>query len=217
MTLRRGSGLPPLLAPRLRAMSSPRSAGQSRRRQRSVRVTVSCCLLVLATLVVVAALVTGSQPAAAAASLFALVCGFAATRIVVNELAQSRRDAARDRAAQAHAYQLIYADRVAEHNRVAASMTEQIVERDGQIGRLLATVRVAGRRVDEAEDRASREAARSAELQGLLDVASRALEEQADAVAFWDGEEVPAVMDLLAWEKRVAAVTSDQTDIRRTA
>jgi hypothetical protein len=117
-------------------------------------------------MVVVAALVSGSHPAVAAAALLSLVCGFAATRIVATELAQSRRDAARDRAAQAHAYQLIYAERIAEHDRFATSMTEQIVERDGQIGRLLATVRHIGRRVDEAEDRAQREAARNAELQG---------------------------------------------------
>lgn len=206
-----------LRPPTLRAMSSPRSAGPSRRRQRSVRVTVAFCLLAVATVIVVAALVSGARPAIVGASLFALVCGFAATRIVVNELTQSRRDAARDRAAQAHAYQLIYAERIAEHDRFATSMTEQIVERDGQIGRLLATVRHIGRRVDEAEDRAQREAARNIELQGLLDVASRALEERADAVSFWDGEEVPAVMDLLAWEERVATVTSDKADVRRTA
>ena len=198
-------------------MSSPRSAGPSRRRQRSVRVTVAFCLLLVASMVVVAALVSGSHPAVAAAALLSLVCGFAATRIVATELAQSRRDAARDRAAQAHAYQLIYAERIAEHDRFATSMTEQIVERDGQIGRLLATVRHIGRRVDEAEDRAQREAARNAELQELLDAAAQALEEQSDAVAFWDGEEVPAVMDLLAWEERVAAVTADATDARRSA
>jgi hypothetical protein len=198
-------------------MSSPRSVGPARRRQRSVRVTVAFCLLVLGGLVVVAALVSGSQQAVAAAAVLALVCGFAGTRIVANELAQSRRDAARDRAAQAHAYQRIYAERIAEHDRFATSMTGQIVERDGQIGRLLATVRHLGRRVDEAEDRAQREAARTAELQELLDAAARALEEQSDAVAFWDGEEVPAVMDLLAWEERVAAVTADATDARRSA
>jgi hypothetical protein len=198
-------------------MSSPRSAGPSRRRQRSVRVTVAFGLLVVATLVVTSALVSGSERATAGASLLALVCGFAATRIVANELAQSRRDAARDRAAQAHAYQSIYAERIAEHNRFATSMTEQIIERDGQIGRLLATVRLVRRKADDAEDRAEREAARNAELQGLLDAASRALEEQADAVAFWDGTDVPAVTDLLAWEERVTAVTSDQADFRRPA
>ena len=198
-------------------MSSPRSARPSRRRQRSVRATVAFSLLIVAGLVVIAALVSNSQPTTAGAALLALACGVAATRIVASELVQSRRDAARDRAAQAHAYQLIYAERVAEHDRFAMSMTEQIVERDGQIGRLLATVRHIGRRVDEAEDRAQREAARNTELQALLDAASRALEERSDAVAFWNGAEEPGVMDLLAWEERVAAVAVDSPDARRSA
>jgi xanthine/uracil permease len=71
------------------ATSSP-----NRRRQRSVRVTVAVALLSVATLVVILALPTQSAGWLSASSVIALVCGFAAARIIYNELVQSRREAA---------------------------------------------------------------------------------------------------------------------------
>ena len=81
------------------AISSP-----NRRRQRSVRVTVAVSPLSVATAAVVLAPPTQSPAWLSVSSVFVLVCGFAASRIIYNELLQSRREAATDRASQAQAY-----------------------------------------------------------------------------------------------------------------
>ena len=198
-----------------------RSAGSSgaRRRQRSVRVTVAVLLLVLGAAVVAAALATGSLLAASLASVVALLAGCASTRIVLNELAQSRREAARDRALQAHEYQRLLADRAAEHRCLATAMTERIAERDTTIGRLLGNLRLADGRADEARARLRQETRRTVELQERLDELSRELEErQDDGLAFWDGGDSTTVVDMLAWEERVSSVTeADPAALRRHA
>ena len=75
----------------------------ARRRQRSVRVTVATLLIGIAAVAVGLALPTQSPTWLSASSVIALVFGALAARIVYSELAQSRRDAAADRAAQAQA------------------------------------------------------------------------------------------------------------------
>lgn len=203
-------------------MSSSRTAGASaaRRRQRSVRVTVAVSLLALAAVVVAAAVLLGSLLIVSVAAVLAVLLGAASTRIVLNELAQSRREAARDRAAQAQAYQQTFAVRIAEHDRFAATMTERIIARDGEIGELRGTIRLAERRADEAEERVKREARRTVTLQERLDEVSRELEEREDSLAVWNGVwdsgDAPTVVDLLAWEERVAAA-SESGDTRRHA
>lgn len=197
-------------------MPLPRSAGAARRRQRGVRVTVAVSLLLVATLVVIGALVLASPFATSAAAVVALLCGAVSTRIVFSELAQSRRESARERAIQAHAYQQMFAERVVQEQEFAATMTERIIRRDEEIGRLLATSRVAGRRAELAEETAEREARRNVELQGLLDAAVRELNESEESLATWDGS-VPVVVDLLAWEERAASAGTERPESRRRA
>lgn len=53
--------------------------------------------------------------------------------------------------------------------------------------------------------------------QSRLDAVSRELDERQASVASWDGGDVAGVVDLLAWEERVAAVSADQPEARRQA
>src|SRR5689334_21002036 len=82
------------------ASASASGPRPGRRRQRSVRVTVAVALLGVATALVLLALPTQSPLWLSVASVVALASGWAAARIVYTELAQSRREAAADRAAQ---------------------------------------------------------------------------------------------------------------------
>ena len=211
------------------ASTFPQRAG-GRRRQRSVRVTVATSLVSLATLVVVLALPTQSPLWLSLSSVFALVAGGAASRIVYAELLQSRRDAARDRATQASAYRAMFSERAGEHAEFTTVMTDRLVARDREIRELEATVRLGEKRALEAESRVRRESrrandavARVAELQEALEI-RRA--EEADELASWDpesdiggmlGADLPTVVDLLAWEDKVTAGTRGDTATRKQA
>jgi succinate dehydrogenase/fumarate reductase flavoprotein subunit len=172
------------------ASSSP-SRPASRRRQRSVRVTVAVTLMALATLAVLLALPTRSVLWLSISSVLALCCGWAAARIVYTELLQSRRAAAVDRAAQAGAYRAMFAERAGEHAQFTTAMTDRLVRRDREVQELQASVLEAQKRAIDAEARVQRESRRAnqameqvAELQEALEI--RAAEEH-DELASWDG------------------------------
>jgi hypothetical protein len=204
------------------AASSVTPVRSGRRRQRSVRVTVAVALLGLATALVLIALPTQSPLWLSLAAVFALVCGWAAARIVYNELAQSRREAAVDRAAQAQAYRSLFAERASKHAEFTTAMTDRLVRRDRHVAELESTVVDAEKRAIEAETRVQREARRANEAQervqeltervGELEIAQA---EQADELATWHadldvttaglGVDIDAVVDLIAWEERVSA------------
>src|SRR5262245_26446490 len=116
------------------------SSSPSRRRQRSVRVTVAVALLGLATLAVILALPTASVAWMGAASVLSLVCGWAAARIIYNELAQSRREAAADRAAQAQAYRTMFSARAEEHAEFTTAMTDKLARSDREVRELSGTL-----------------------------------------------------------------------------
>ncbi len=190
------------------ATSSP-----NRRRQRSVRVTVAVALLSAATVAVLAALPTQSPAWLSVSSVFALVCGFAATRIVYNELLQSRREAALDRASQAQAYRSMFSERAVEHAEFTTAMTDRLASRDRSIRELEGTIVLAEKRAMEAETRVKRESRRANEALELVEALQEQLEirkaEEADELATWDGwqgsMEAETVVDLLAWEDKVNA------------
>ena len=100
----------------------------ARRRQRSVRVTVSVALLALGTVLVVAALPTRSFVWTGAAAVVALGCAWAALRMMWTEVLQSRRENAVDRAAAASAYRTLFSRRAAEHAEFTTAMTERLAE-----------------------------------------------------------------------------------------
>ena len=202
------------------ATSSPH-----RRRQRSVRVTVAVALLAAAGLVVVLALPTQSPLWLSFSSVFALVCGATASRIVYTELLQSRREAARDRAEQAQAYRTMFHERAAEHAEFTSAMTDRLAASDRSIEELEGTIVLAEARAIEAETRVQREARRANEAQELVVELQEQLEirkaEQADELATWEGwdgtMDAETVVDLLAWEEKVQAGAADSAEARKHA
>ena len=190
----------------------------SRRRQRSVRVSVAVALLALGTLAVVVALSLATVPALSVASVTSLVCGWAAARIVYTELAQSRRTHARDRAAQARSFRELFTERSAEHATFAAAMSDRLAARDREVRELEATLRLSECRATDAEDRVRREARRAHEAQQRVaelevSLAIRTAEE-ADELASWEPAgygDVDTVVDLLRWEDRSQALQSGHT------
>ncbi|MEJ7795996.1 MAG: hypothetical protein WKF50_10625 [Nocardioides sp.] len=175
-------------------MSSP----TARRRQRSTRLTVAVSLLTFSAVLVTVAFLDNVAWFQAAAAVSSVVLGAAATRITYTELLQSRREAARDRAAQAQAYRQLTDERTAEH----ADFVTTIQGRVGRQAHALTELEVAlaaaqrraaestlkfnaearrvelaeqeGRattaRLDEAEERAAESLLRVAELEQELDV-----------------------------------------------
>ncbi|HEX5770887.1 MAG TPA: hypothetical protein VFY11_07980 [Nocardioidaceae bacterium] len=193
----------------------------ARRRQRSVRVTVAAALLTLATLVVVLALPTQSPVWLSFSSVFALVCGALASRIIYSELLQSRQEAAADRAAQAQAYKVMFTERAAEHAEFTSTMTERLAARDKSIQELEGTIVLAEARAIEAETRVKRESRRANDAQELVAQLQEQLEirkaEQADELASWEGWDAETVVNLLAWEEKVQAGAGDSKDERKHA
>ena len=181
-------------------------------------------LLALATLVVVLALPTQSPVWLSFSSVFALLCGATAARIVYSELLQSRREAAADRAAQAQAYRTMFQERAAEHAEFTTAMTERLASRDKSIQELESTIVLAEARAIEAETRVKRESRRANEAQELVAQLQEQLEirkaEQADELATWegwDGAMADTVVDLLAWEEKVQVGAADSKDERKHA
>jgi len=175
-----------------------------------VRVTVAVALLSVATALVLLALPTQSPVWLSVAAVFALLCGWAAARIVYTELAQSRREAAADRAAQAQAYRSMFAERASEHAEFTSSMTDRLVRRDKELRRLETAVVAAEKRAIEAETRVQREARRANDAERKVVTLTERVEEleiaraeQADELAVWHSG-----LDLMDWEERVAATTA---------
>ncbi|MGI8900988.1 MAG: hypothetical protein ACR2HA_08655 [Nocardioides sp.] len=149
----------------------------SRRRQRSVRVSVAVGLLSVATLVVLGAVTSRSPAWLTAASLLALACGWAAARIVYTELVQSRRDNATDRAAQAQAYRSVFAERSLEHAEFTSAMVDRVVTRDRKIAELTSLTLDAELLVAEAETRVQSECRRANEADTRADEADTRADE----------------------------------------
>jgi len=185
-----------------------------------VRIIVAVALLLLSTVVVLAALLSGTEWAISTAAVVTALAGWASVRILVNEIAQTRREAARDRAEQAQAYRRIFTQRVAEHDTFAATMTERIAARESEIRDLRGTVRVADTNAAQAQARVRVESKRTVALQARLDELTRELEEErgdADSLAFWGGGDASTVVDLLAWEERANPVSEVDSNARKQA
>jgi hypothetical protein len=182
------------------------ATSSSRRRQRSVRVTVAVVLLSVATAAVLLALPTQSAPLLSAAAVVALVLGWAAMRITWTEVLQSRRENARDRAATASAYKTLFSERAAEHAEFTTAMTERLAETTTSVHELQGALVQAQREVAAATLRA--ESAESAHATALVRVAElvRSIEvlraEQEHDVL--DEAEPGSVDDLVAFDEAVA-------------
>ncbi|HXH79638.1 hypothetical protein [Nocardioides sp.] len=102
----------------------------ARRRQRSTRLSVAVALLGLSALLVLGAVVSGSFLLTALAGVVAVLLGGAATKMTNAELADSRVEAARDRAEQARAYAALTEHKTAENMAFALDMRRKIAARE---------------------------------------------------------------------------------------
>lgn len=179
---------------------------------------VALAMLAVASLVVTPAVFVASVPLLAAAAVVALVAGIASARIISNELAQTRREWAKDRAAQAKAYQRVMSDRTREQAKFAKDMTERVQGRDKKIVELRGTLRVVESRVHDGDERLKVEQRRNAELQETVETLRSEQEEiAAEVMTLWDGADVPTIVDLLNWEQTAASYTQSETDSRKQA
>lgn len=184
------------------------SRTSARRRQRSVRVTVSVVLLAVATAAVVLTLPTQSPLLLSISSVVAIVLAWAALRIMWTEVLQTRREHQRDRAEQAATYQSLFAERAADHAEFTTAMTERLAaanltQRELE-GALIASQRQYAEtlvRAESAETALMDAIVRVAELSEEL--ASQQAEEE-EALAALEVEE-PSVEQLVAWAERTRA------------
>ncbi len=169
---------------------------------------IAVAVLAAAGLFLLPALAVGDRVVLSAAAAAGYLAGLVAARILSDEHARTRREAARDRAAQAHDYRQIFAARVREQGLFIATMTAR---QDSLTEQLEATLR----RVDDEKDRARAEADRSDALQTRVDeletrIAALGgdLTEQpatvSESVEFWYGRHDPSLEELLAFEERTA-------------
>lgn len=186
-----------------------------RRRQRSVRVTFAGSLLAFAALLVVVALLVATVPVLATACTGSLLLGVAAARVLLAEVHQSRRDRARELAAQARGYSAILADRSRAHGALARTLGERVALREREVRELEGTLRLLEVRAAHAEDRARRDGRRLVDTQVRVAELETALAirtaEEADELASWSTEAAGSleavgadpgaetVVDLLAW------------------
>jgi hypothetical protein len=207
----------------------------NRRRQRSVRVVVAVALLAAATVAVLVALLVGSAVWLGSGAVVAWAAGVAASRIISNELAVSRREHARDRAEQAQAYNDLAEKRAEEQATYTATMTQKIEDHAATIGRLKASLRLAEKRAEFAEQTAERNKvavarahkeiaelkARIAELEGELEKEREQARESAESV--YDLESLeglgdpPSVVELMRWEDKVSGSTGAGLEQRKQA
>ncbi|MEJ7832234.1 MAG: hypothetical protein WKF79_04925, partial [Nocardioides sp.] len=174
------------------------SSRPTRRRQRSTRLVIACVLLAAAGVLVAGAALSGSWLIVTIAAGLGVALGATATRIAHIELLDSRREAARDRAALAQDYRALAETRNAEHAVYVGAIDGQIARGEATISRLegrladaaaevIATRRrlaeetertelaeVDGRRLtarlEDADERAAHAIVRVAELEHELDV-----------------------------------------------
>lgn len=190
-----------------------------RRRQRSVRVTVSVALLSLASAVVVVALPTQSPFWLSLSSVLALALSWAALRIMWTEVLQSRRENAADRAAAASAYRSLFSQRAAEHAEFTTAMTERLAEAHISRRELEGLVTLAETRARISEGKLREESKRVVSLQERVDELESALTvrqaEEADALAAWEAEGGETAEKLAEWDQQQSAREGDVKVLKR--
>lgn len=183
----------------------------NRRIPRSRRALGAVALLVTSVVVAIVGLVVGSVPALVAATLYAVVTGVIAARLLSNEVAQLRRDWARDRAQLADSNRNVAVARSREHIAFAEQMGQRVSLRDSQIATLRDALVTAEIEMAQARERVSAERARRAALEADVDSAQSDLESARvdllranDALAASESAELQVRAELLAWEEAAA-------------
>ncbi len=139
-------------------------------------------LLAVAGVLVAGAITSGSWLGLATTAAASVVLGAAATRITYSELAESRRDAARDRAELAGDYRDLAVVRAAEHHRFVTVVNSRIADQDVRIRTIEGALEVAKAEAGAAQRRLAEMTARAeqAESRGS-ELATRLEEAEANA------------------------------------
>jgi hypothetical protein len=186
----------------------------SRRRQRSVRITVAVGILALGTALVLAAVVVGGSRPLAASAVFALLCGWVAMRITWSAVVQARYEHTADRTELARTYRQLFAERAVENHTFTKAMTVRMRERDQSIRALENQVLDTKRRAVVAETSVKRVQRRLTDAEGriitLEDYLARSQAEHRAAVGRLAAAEAERV------EESVAPVASIDPAARRT-
>ena len=127
--------------------------------------TAAVGLIVLAALVVAGAALSGSWLVVTIAAGLGVVLGAAATRITHTELVESRVEAARDRAAQAQAYNALSDIRTSEHATYLAGVHARIAEKERALDELELALSLSQRRAATSTRKRNAEGRRAAGLQ----------------------------------------------------
>lgn len=193
------------------------TSAHPRRRARSARLLLAGLLLAVAAVVVVTAIAVQNAWLLSGAAVLAVALGAAATRTVHSELAQSRRDAAKDRADVARSYVQITESHNAENAEFISTMKSLMAQREAERQQLIAELEVelgqAQRHVAEAvrakQAEARRASAAEAEqrvLKRSLDVAEDQAAEAVVRVAELEGELDALRAELQAWRSETSRV-----------
>ena len=166
----------------------------SRRRQRSVRVTLSVSLLAVASVLVLLALPTQSPLLLSLASVGALVLSWAALRMMWTEVLQSRREHAVERAAQASTYKRMFSERAEEHASFTTSMTDNLAAAQQQVHELSGELGV------ERDLRVKAESALAESAQKLVAAHKRTVDLEGQVVRLQAEAEAAADDALASWD-----------------
>lgn len=193
----------------------------NRRIPRSRRAVGAIALLVSAVVVAVVGLVVAAVPVLIASTVYAAVAGVVAGRLLSNEIAQVRRDWARDRAKLADDNRKVAVVRSREHIEFAEHMGERVSQRDEQIASLRDVLVTAEIEAARARERLSAERARRAALEAEADSAQSDLESARvdllaaqDALAAREAAELQVRAELVAWEEAASEETKHLHDRR---
>lgn len=180
----------------------------SRRTTRSRRVLTASALLATAVLVAAAGIVVSTIPFLIGATAYAVFTGIVSARLLANDLAQMRRDWARDRAHIADSHRLQAVVRSQEHTAYVEQLGSRIRLKDAQLETLRDALVTAEIDLAKARERASAERARvealTADLTSAesdIESARRDLLKATDALASSEAAETQARAAALAWEQ----------------
>jgi hypothetical protein len=176
-------------------------------------VTAAACLIVLAALVVTGAALSGSWLLVTVAAGLAVALGAAATRITHTELVESRVEAARDRAVQAAAYNVLTELRTAEHASYVEDVRTWLSERERALDELEQALSLSQRRAATSTRKRNAEGRRAAGLQVQLSGA----EERAAMAQLRVAELEQEVLALRAELDTVTAAWHAAENLRRHA
>jgi hypothetical protein len=191
----------------------------NRRIPRSRRAVGAVALLISSVLVALVGIVASNVPVLVAATVYAVVTGVIAARLLSNELAQLRRDWARDRAELADSNRKTAVARSQEHIAFADQMGQRVSLRDAQIATLRDAIVTAEIELAQARERVSAERGRRAALeadassaQSDLESARTDLLQAQDALAASESAELQVRAELLAWEEAATEETRRRHD-----